>query len=897
MKILALVLISLSAAPAAILPADTSGVTPGPIAVEASAQSLTVRWQDDSHATWSAEFSLDSSKPLITAISAGDRKIMDRAEPIYRCSTGKRRKGWDAFFDFPPSAPEGTRSFLGEFHPTAARARTEGDRVEISFDGMRCGIFAGRLQYTFYPGTRLIRQEAILSTTEPDTAYFYDAGLRMTADADRRAGFNMESHISYFDTSGQFQTITPPYGSEWHPVAVRYRAIAARMGAGSVVAFPPPHQYFFARDYTTNMGYVWHSSWRGHVSLGIRQLPDDNAPYYPWMNAPPGTEQRMAMFLLVDAGEARSALEDVLRYTHRDHYPVLTGYKTFEPHWHLAYTVQAMEKGFDWQPPFKAAMEAIGLNAAMIMEFHGDGHPQDTSPVRLKELNALYKACRAQSDGNFLLIPSEEADVYLGGHWGLVFPKPVYWFMKHPAGEPFVRSDPEYGNVYHVGSAAEMWDVVLRENGYVYQTHPRTKGSTGYPDKIRETDYFRDPRFLGTGWKAMPSDLSSPRLSERGFKILDDMNNWGDHKRAIGEVDVFQVDSTHELYGHMNVNYVRVPELPTFDHYGDLLNAVARGDFFTTTGEILLPESKIQAGAGDAVQVHALVDYTFPLAMAEVVWGDGAETHRKIIPLTSTPQFQKAAFDWNVDAPGWKWARFAVWDVAGNGAFVNPIWREPRRVVAVDGYHNDETKQPLHYRWEGTGMGGFSEFAKLLRDAGADLTTMRHAITPASLQGIDCFILADPDTPEESDHPRYLEAPEIDALTDWVQHGGRLVLLGNDKGNAEFAHFNQLAGRFGVQFVETTYGKARGHSKLTLTGKGPLFDGAPVFYAVDVAPLKITARNAQVLLADGRTPLMALIPFGQGKVFALGDPWIYNEYIGRENNRQIAAKVFRALLQ
>ena len=30
---------------------------------------------------------------------------------------------------------------------------------------------------------------------------------------------------------------------------------------------------------------------------------------------------------------------------------------------------------------------------------------------------------------------------------------------------------------------------------------------------------------------------------------------------------------------------------------------------------------------------------------------------------------------WQADAPKWKWARFAVWGVAGNGAFVNPVWR------------------------------------------------------------------------------------------------------------------------------------------------------------------------------------------------------------------------------
>jgi hypothetical protein len=57
----------------------------------------------------------------------------------------------------------------------------------------------------------------------------------------------------------------------------------------------------------------------------------------------------------------------------------------------------------------------------------------------------------------------------------------------------------------------------------------------------------------------------------------------------MGEVDVFQIDSTHELYAHMNVNYVKLPPLPAFDDYEKLLRALQRGDFFTTTGEVLLP--------------------------------------------------------------------------------------------------------------------------------------------------------------------------------------------------------------------------------------------------------------------------------------------------------------------
>ena len=202
---------------------------------------------------------------------------------------------------------------------------------------------------------------------------------------------------------------------------------------------------------------------------------------------------------------------------------------------------------------------------------------------------------RSQTRG-FLIIPAEEANVHLGGHWALVFPKPVLWFMKRPADKPFESKDPAYGTVYHVGNEQEMLDLMQREGGYAYQSHPRTKGSTGFPDKIKETAHFRDSRYWGAGWKAMPSDLSSLRQGLRALNLLDDMNNWGLPKRLIGEVDVFQIDATHELYAHMNVNYVRLDRLPDFDHYGQVLEALNRGDYFVSTGEVLLPKQRSNKG-------------------------------------------------------------------------------------------------------------------------------------------------------------------------------------------------------------------------------------------------------------------------------------------------------------
>ncbi len=153
------------------------------------------------------------------------------------------------------------------------------------------------------------------------------------------------------------------------------------------------------------------------------------------------------------------------------------------------------------------------------------------------------------------------------------------------------------------------------------------------------------------------------------------MNNWGLPKKVIGEVDVFQIDHTHELYAHMNVNYVKAARLPGWDHYGELVEALARGEFFMTTGEVLLPKVQIAGGSTGEIVVDTDVRWTYPLEFAEVVWGDGAKVLRETFPLQTTKPFGSSSFTWKLKARNWKWARVAVWDVAGNGAFVNPVWR------------------------------------------------------------------------------------------------------------------------------------------------------------------------------------------------------------------------------
>ena len=669
---------------AAIVPADISGVRPGPVTVSASAESLTVRWPDEASRIWTAVFSLDTEKPLITSIGLDAVPIVRNAWPQYWASTGKRRgpAGFDEFFDFPGNHPEGTRRFEGAFRPAGVKARSVGDRIELLFQGLKLGIFEGGIAYTFYPGSRLIYQEAVVSTQEPNTAFLYDTGLRFSAPAAsvRPGRREVISPVTYYDTEGKLHTEMTT-GPDRRPAYVRYRAVAAKVDAGSLAVFPSPHTYIAPRDYTTNMGYVWFHGWagrsgRGELGIGVRHPVDDGAGfYYPWINAPPGTIQRMGVFYLVSDGSADAALSDVLRFTNRDRFPALPGYKTLTSHWHWGYTIQALDQGENWVPPFTQVLKDMGIDAVITSDFHGDGHPKDLTDLRLEELAAYYRMCRKQSDSQFLLIPSEEGDTILGGHWSIVFPKPVYWFMSKKTEGPLQRPHAKYGSVYHVGSGDEIIEMVRREQGFIYQTHPRTKSSFGYPDKVRDTGFFKDPRFIGAGWKAMPGNLSTLRQGVRALNLLDDMNNWGLPKRLLAETDMFAIDHTSELYAHMNANYVRIGELPNFDNYGRMLEAVSRGDYFISMGQVLLPEVEISKASPTAFKAKARVQWTFPLAFGEIVWGDGKETFTKTFDLTETRPFGSSTLEFSTDARNWQWARIAVWDVAGNGAFVNPVRR------------------------------------------------------------------------------------------------------------------------------------------------------------------------------------------------------------------------------
>ena len=72
--------------------------------------------------------------------------------------------------------------------------------------------------------------------------------------------------------------------------------------------------------------------------------------------------------------------------------------------------------------------------------------------------------------------------------------------------------------------------------------------------------------------------------------------------------------------------------------------------------------------------LEADLEWTFPMAFAEVVSGDGQRVYRQRIDLADTEGFGSRKLRVPLDLKGRTWVRFEAWDIAANGAFTQPLW-------------------------------------------------------------------------------------------------------------------------------------------------------------------------------------------------------------------------------
>jgi unsaturated rhamnogalacturonyl hydrolase len=208
--------------------------------------------------------------------------------------------------------------------------------------------------------------------------------------------------------------------------------------------------------------------------------------------------------------------------------------------------------------------------------------------------------------------------------------------------------------------------------------------------------------------------------------------------------------------------------------------------------------------------------------------------------------------------------------------------------VTLDSYFNNETKKDVngqtvswHYKWDELPNSGFSLWGHVFRNYGAKTDMLREAPSASNLKNSSVYIIVDPDTKEENPSANFIEAKDVKAISDWVKAGGVLVLMGNDLGNAEFDHFNQLASVFGIQFNKDSRNKVPGNDfsmgRLTVVPPNSIFKTARNLYLKEISTLQLKPP-AQAVFTEGGDNLMAVAKFGKGTVFAVGDPWLYNEY-------------------
>ncbi len=245
---------------------------PGLGAVQAG-EHLRVTWAGASGQELRAVFGVEDGTPRIHELAvrkAGGSWVALGRElvPEFRVTAGVRRisrqqlsplealkrtnpeyldqEKWKAFWDAPLSVPGSANTNPGlprseseirraaaAFHTATCAVKTNGQRLEISFDGLSLGIFAGQLRFTVYRGVNLVRQEAIASTNEPSVAYKYEAGLK---------GFAIEPgrRIVWRDVARAWQHYEFGGSPNRDPVGLRARNRLAVMEGvgGSVAVFP-----------------------------------------------------------------------------------------------------------------------------------------------------------------------------------------------------------------------------------------------------------------------------------------------------------------------------------------------------------------------------------------------------------------------------------------------------------------------------------------------------------------------------------------------------------------------------------------------------------------------------------------------------------------------------------
>jgi unsaturated rhamnogalacturonyl hydrolase len=207
------------------------------------------------------------------------------------------------------------------------------------------------------------------------------------------------------------------------------------------------------------------------------------------------------------------------------------------------------------------------------------------------------------------------------------------------------------------------------------------------------------------------------------------------------------------------------------------------------------------------------------------------------------------------------------------------------KVVMLDDYFNHEVRKDnsvWHYKWNEMGHPGYYAWGEQFKSYGATLDTLSNAPNADNLKNASVYIIVDPDTEKETAKPNFISATDAKNIADWVKKGGVLVMMGNDFGNAEFDNWNVLAKQFGIEFNKDSKLRVQNdqyeQGKVVVPDGNPIFKNARELYLKEISTLTLSGKAQSILDWNG-DKVMAVAKHGKGTVYALGDPWLYNEYV------------------
>ncbi|WP_207497232.1 glycoside hydrolase family 88 protein [Aridibaculum aurantiacum] len=261
-------------------------------------------------------------------------------------------------------------------------------------------------------------------------------------------------------------------------------------------------------------------------------------------------------------------------------------------------------------------------------------------------------------------------------------------------------------------------------------------------------------------------------------------------------------------------------------------------------------------------------------------------------------------------------------DPKGMGAFLkaaNEMEVQPQlnigrgKTVLLDNYFNNEFRKDAvvgersyHYTWDDMSNSGFSLMGDLFQYNGAKTATLKEAPTRQNLAQANVFIIIDPDTEKETAKPNYMDEQSATAIAEWVKAGGVLAVFTNDAGNSDLDKINILTQKFGIRFNNDGRNMVKNNvyeqGAITIPANNPIFKTAKKVFLKEISTLDLSAP-AQAIVKEGGDNIIAVAKYGKGAVFAVGDPWLYNEYIdGRKipleyQNHKAAQDLVKWLLQ